>query len=960
MGRRSRLLLGLAGALVVVLVVLRALARILTDLWWARSVGVGGVWTSLFAIRSVLFVAAFAIAAGLTFASLNLAARVTRTDPDPPPLPLPIPRVAMWRPRTVPLIGSVVVGLLLAPVATTWWDQWIRFRHGAGFPSTERVLGRSLDFYVFQLPLLRSVSAWMTAMLVMILLVTVMHYELLGGARVLLAPRRVPRGARAHLLTIVGMVALSRGIGTWWDRYALAVRQNGFVRGLGAVDRSVRAPALIVLAVIAVAVGVIALIEARQGGVRLTSTAVVVWVVASLLGDALVPRLVQSWTVNSDKQQREAASIADTIAATRTAFAVDLEPASVPGGVPDEADVGAATAVLDGPVVWEPGSEIARTTVNQRQAQLEQFEIPSLDVGLYDVGDGPEPILLGVRERNPNWLRDQQWQKRTRVVTHGVGVVALRAGSATSSGDPDFVRSGLPAAGPLSVDEERIYFGEEGAAVVAGGDDEADLTTRTARRRPYDGRDGLRLESRFRRLMLAIRLGDSNLVAPGFDARGTRLLLHRDVRRRAAAVAPFLQFDADPYPVIADGRVVWVVDAYTTSSTYPNAERADLSRAGVRRRPSGLGEAVSYLRSPARVLVDAYDGTTRVYLTGQSDPIIRTYRRAFPDLFRPADALPAAVAGQLRYPLDQLRIQAQILGRFHTTDVASFFEGSRAWQIAPAPATQLDQGTPTTLPATAAAAAARPPNRELTAPGPVVVRGEDGELRLSWQMTLVRSGGEQLRAMVSGTVEGGRNRLTVTEVSGDVDGPVLAARNMDSDRVVRREQTTAGQTGSRVLLGSLHVLPVGSGVLYVRPMFVTSSSGTTRAELALLKQVIVSDPAGRVVVAPTYRSALDRYLGTGPTASPGTSPGGPAGPERRASVGELLARADDALTAADQALRQGDLGEYQRRMSDVADLVRQARSLADQQPTGPTPSTTAPSTSRTTTAPPPENRSTPV
>lgn len=939
MRRGRRVLLSVVCALIIGLLLLRAMSRALTDLWWARSVGSGSVWTSLFGIRATLVAIAFLVAAGLAWASVWVAVRSANADPERSVSALPVPQVLLLRPWTVPAVAAGGVGLLLAPVAGTWWDQWIRFRHGAGFPGEPRPMGRSIDFYVFQLPFLRSVSAWMTAMLVMVLLVTIVAYELVGGARLFLPPRRVPRPVQAHLLALVAMIALSRAVATWWDRYALALRSNGFVRGIGAVDRSVRSPAMLVLALIAVLVAVVAVVEVRRGGLRLTSSAVVVWVVAAVLGDVMVPRLVQSWSVNSDRQQRESRSIADTIASTRTAFGIDLDPSTVAGGVPVSADLQRSPLELDRPVLWEPGTEMALTTVNKRQAQLEQLVIPSVDLGIYDVGSGPEPVLIGLRERSTEWLRAQQWQTRTRVVTHGVGVVAARAGTASSSGDPDFVRSGLPSVGALDVDEERIYFGEEGAPVVVGGADETDLATRAARQRPYDGRDGVRLDNGLRRLLFAIRLGDANLVAPGFDAEGARLLLHRDVRHRAAAVAPFLRFDSDPYPVVADGRVIWVVDAYTASSSYPNAERADLGRAGVRRRAHGLEDATTYARSPFRVTVDAFDGTTTVYLTDTSDPIARTYRRAFPDLFTPGSQMPRAVAAQVRYPLDLLRVQAHMIGRFHTTDVPTFFEGSRAWQIAPAPSTSLDQvaANETTAP-NAPGVRPRTPSRAVLAPAPIVLRGDgDTGPRLAHQVAMVRSGGEQLRATVVGTVRDGRPVLSVTEIAADIDGPALAARNMDSDRVVRREQTTAGQTGSRVLLGSLQVLPVGSGVLYMRPMFVTSSTGSARSELSLLKQVIVSDPAGRVVVAPTYRSALDRYLGR--TAA-GSIPGdGPAA--LPTSVAELLARADDALTAADQALRQGDLGEYQRRMADVADLVRQARSITDQSARAPAPPTTA-------------------
>jgi uncharacterized protein len=446
---------------VMALVVMRALADVFTDWWWARSVKQATVWSSVFQLRLVLFVIAAVITFGVVSVNVAIAQRVSRQlSIDALPGGLPWPGVLRFGRRFLPVTFGSFSVLLLAPVVSTWWDMWIRFRFGEGFPAEPRYLGRSIDFYVFQLPLLRAVSLWTTGLLVVTIIATAATYEVLGGVRLLLPPRRLPHVARAHLLGLVVLIAVTRAVATWWERSSIVLQSNGFVRGIGATDSAVRVPGLLVLSLIALGVAGVALYEMRRGGVVLTISAIVVWVVAGLLGEVIVPRAVQGLSVNSNEQRRETQSIERNIDATRAAFDLDLPTSVVGGKSPTAADVKSAAVTLDRPILWENANSIALATFSAEQAQKDFFTLRSLDLGVYDVGNGPEPILLGVRERNENWLSSQPWQSRTRVKTHGNGLIAARAGGTSPEGDPLFVRGGLPSTGDFAVVEERMYFGE--------------------------------------------------------------------------------------------------------------------------------------------------------------------------------------------------------------------------------------------------------------------------------------------------------------------------------------------------------------------------------------------------------------------------------------------------------------------------------------------------------------------
>jgi uncharacterized protein len=958
--RRRSIAIGLT-IVVLSLILIRMLADVVTDWWWARSVRQATVWSSIFQLRLVLLLAAALASFVVVSVNVAIAQRIARQlSIDLLPGGLPWPGIMRFGRRFLPLAFGAFSVLLLAPVASTWWDLWIRFRHGGGFPSEPEYLGRGVDFYVFQLPFLRAVSLWTTGLLIVTMIATVATYEMLGGARLFLAPRRLPHVVRGHLLGLVVLIAVTRAVATWWERSATVLRSNGFVRGIGATDSAIRVPALLVLSLIALGVAAVALYEMRRGGLTLTISAVIVWIIAGLLGEVIVPRTFQSLSVNSNEQRRETPSIERNIFATRAGFELDLPTTSIAGGSPSRADVAGARVTLNNPVLWENDSTISLATFSAQQTQKDFFSLQSLDLGVYDVGNGPEPILLGVRERNENWLATQPWQSRTRVKTHGNGLVAARAGGTTAEGDPLFVRSGLPSEGELSVTEERMYFGEEGAPVIVGGGDERDYADGGAVALPYKGADGIELDRFGRRLAFALRLGDINLITPGFDERNAKIMLYRNVRQRVAAIAPFLQLDADPYLVVTkSGRVVWVLDAYTTSDSFPHSAVVNLSAAGVQRTREGIRDGSSYIRGSVRITMDAYDGRPIFYANDDRDPVLNSYRRAFPKMFRQLSTMPADIRAHLRYPLDLFKVQAQLHGTYFIEDPEEFFSLSQRRQIAGAPSALLDRNASATPVQTAPGVQA--PNfddsglvstaGDPVSPSAVMLPGTGGQPRLGYTLPMVRADGGQLRAYLEATTEDGVSKLRSVEFNSDsLAGPILTARNMGADPEVSEWQTANGQRGSEVRLGSVRLLPVGSTIISVRPLFVASTQKGSAGEssVPLLKRVVASDDKGRVVMAQTYRDAIDQLLATaavdggsldGPGIEVPTEPSEPSAsgvaeitaPGPNATIGELLDFSVAALDAANEALRNGDLGEYQRLVTLADASIRQAQVLSDTQ-----------------------------
>jgi uncharacterized membrane protein (UPF0182 family) len=684
---RGRTLLIVGGVVAFVLVTsLRGIASFWTDYLWFESLGKEDVFTGRLRAQLVLVLLFTGTFFALMWANLLIADRVAPTYRTPGPEEEVVERYRMLvagRERLVRVLVALGFALVAGAGASGVWNEWILFSNAVDFGSdVDPLFGRDIGFYVFRLPFLSFVVGWLFASLVVVLLITVVWHYLNGSIRLQGAERVTPQ-FKVHVSVLLGLLALVRAADYWLERFELTVSTRGTVDGATYTDVQAQLPATNLLILIAFAAAVLFLLNIRRKGWVLPALAVGIWAVVAVVGGAIVPAAIQRFRVEPSESSREREYIVRNIEATREALGL-AEVAEQPfagGAELTDDDLSANADILRNIRLWDP--TVLRDTYRQLQALRPFYRINDVDVDRYMIDGELTQVMIAARELDTAEVPQSSWEARTLAFTHGYGVVLAPANAKDSGGRPDLLVSEVPLQdeADLGVEEPGLYVGEElsGYVIVDTNRQEIDFQDEQSETvyADYEGADGVGIGSFVRRAAFALRFGDLNPLFSGNLRDDSRILVRRDVDERVRALAPFLEFDADPYPVVVDGRIQWIVDGYTTTSRYPYAQRALVEDVP---GSSGLDRRFNYVRNSVKAVVDAYDGTVTMYIVDPDDPIIEVYRRAFPDLFT-TDEPSMELREHFRYPEDLFRVQSNMWGRYHIEDPDDFYNGNGAWVV---------------------------------------------------------------------------------------------------------------------------------------------------------------------------------------------------------------------------------------------------------------------------------------
>ncbi len=955
--RRSFRIRGwIIGGVIVLLILLfslRGLAGFYTDFLWFDSVGQGGTWRALLSAKVVpalVFTVVFFV---IMLTSLMIADRLAPKYRSMGPEDELVERyqqfVSSYQGRI--RVGVSVFFALIAGVGVaSQWREWVLFTHRVDFGVKDAQFNKDIGFYVFQLPFLRFIGDWLFAGLVIVLLVTAVAHYLNGGIRFQSPFQRVTPQVKAHLSVILAVMALVKTAQYYLDRFNLDFSSRGVVTGASYTDVKAQLPALNLLIFISIVAAGLFIWNIWRRGWVLPIIAVGLWGFVSIVIGTIYPAGVQKFRVEPNEFQNEQQYIDRNIAATRDAFGlakVQNKDFDYQQNL-DATVVNQNIASIDNARLWDPN--VIQSTYQSLQGLQTFYKIDDVDIDRYQIGDQMRQVVLSAREINQGELPSQSWVNQHLVYTHGYGIVSSPTNVAAGDGNPEFLQSGIPVAkdAPISLDVPDLYFGERqpGYALVDAKQREfdfsrpgrADATTR------YTGKDGVKLDNIVRKAAFALRFGDINPLISGQVDGDTKVLYVRDVKDRVKKLAPFLDFDADPYPVVSGGHVTWVLDAYTTTSRYPYSQMTS--------GPSdtGLDHSFNYVRNSVKATVDAYDGTVKFYVIDPKDPLIRSYRSAFPDLFTDFDKMPKDLQAHLRYPEDLFRVQSDVYARYHVTESRRFYQGSAKWLLSPDPGSgrltqaQLQAAAPTApnkKGATSTGARMRPYYLFINLPGE-----QQPSFIILQPFVPVSAGNKQTRLvsfMTASSDPRNYGDLTAFEMpqGESVLGPVQIDNRIKSTPAVSQQLTLLNQQGSTVIQGSLQLIPVGNSILYIRPFYVQAAGESSFPQFRF---VVVSYGGQDAVLASTVNDGLAQLFGQAPTqplpgggAAPTTPTPAPSG----GNVQDLLNQAAAKYQQAQDALRQGDLGTYQQLINQVGDLINQAQQAAGTGGAGTT-TTTAP------------------
>jgi hypothetical protein len=911
------------------------LIAFLTDLLWFRSLGLESVYLVRYTAGFWAFVAFFL--AFFVFATINLyfalRPRLRRVVVEEGGRPTGALVITL---RLLPLL--LIPSLFFGLAGGGEWDTILRWLNGASFGVTDPLFGRDIGFYFFTLPFLQFVRSWLLVAVVLVAVGVFFVYASRGLAGVAVGSIQTPTDirevgtlartfavpARAHLSILAAIFLLLLAGGYVIDQFGLLFREEPVLTGAGYTSVNARLPALTILTVIVGIAALLALANAFARTLWLIAGALGIWLVASVILLGVYPGIVQTFFVNPDPINRERPYLERHIQATRAAYGLaNIEESAFDvSAAPKPADLQAYLADTATVRLWDYRPLL--DAYQQLQALRQYYAFTDVDVDRYQLRGAERPVMLSARELEQSRLprEARTWQNFHLVYTHGFGAVMTQVNGVTPEGLPRLELRDIPPQGEPKIDQPRIYYGEATDAYVIVGttQDEFDGADQANR---FAGGGGIGLGGLWDRLLFAIRLGDGNLLVTPQLTSTSRILFHRDIVEREHLIAPFLSFDRDPYLVIADGQMYWIHDAYTTGTGYPYAQ---------------FRGSNNYIRNSVKVVTNAYDGTITFYVVDETDPVVRTLRKIYPDLFaKNVSEMPASIRAHIRYPEDLFRLQVDLFSTYHMTDPQEFYNRGDAWKIANE---ILAQG--------GAKAPIEPYYVTTTLPG-----STHSEFVLFVPMTPAGDR-DNMVAWIAGRADApdyGKLRVLRFPRERLIFGPLQVENRIDNDSSIRQQLTLLGGGGASIIRGNLLVLPAGDSFLYVEPLFVQASQG----RIPELRRVILATQ-DRVVMEDSFEKALSRLFnetvagtppiqpapGASPAPSPSASPRATATaaptatsaatrtPAPSATVAQLVREASDQFDAAQAALRSGDFAEYGRRIAQLQDTLAKLRAATGQ------------------------------
>jgi len=828
--------------------------------------------------------------------------------------------------RWIVLALSVGLFYFAGSSGSLLWSTWLQFKNSTEFGIKDPQFNMDVSFFAFKLPFWQTLISWAISTIILAIIASAIVHYLYGGIRLQVQEDRTTVTARVQLSVLLGAVVLLKAVAYWFDRYHLALKESKLITGLTYTDVNAVLPAKAILAAIAVVCALLFFANIVRRSWVLPAAGTALLVISSVLIAGIYPGAIQTFQVKPSESSKEAPYIQRNIDATRTAYGLDdVKVTDYQATLTTSAgQLSKDAATISNIRLMDPN--VIAATFRQLQQIKPYYTFPdSLDIDRYTVNGVKRDTVVAVRELNIAGNPSRNWINDHLVYTHGFGFVAAFGNARDADGKPSFAVGDLPPTKGLGTFEPRVYFGENvpDYSIIGGVKTDTpvefdypdDASSNGQKNVTYSGTGGVPVGSLVNKLVFALKYQEQRILLSSLINKDSKILFERNPRDRVAKVAPWLTLDGDPYPALVDGKILWIIDAYTTSAGYPYSKQTTLSSAtsdALTANSSAVtaqgNESINYIRNSVKATVDAYDGTVTLYQWDTKDPVLKTWSKAFPGTVVPKSKISKDLMSHIRYPEDMFRVQREILSAYHVKTAAAFYGGQDFWRVPRDPSTFGSN------------ASAQPPYF-LTLQMP-------GENKPEFALTtpfVPRGGRENLSAFAVVNSDAGPNygKITVLQLprSTNVAGPSQVASNFEAKPEVANSLSLLRQGGSDVVLGNLLTLPVGGGLLYVQPVYVRATSNS--AAYPLLQKVLVSF-GDQIGYDDTLKGALDQVFGgnSGTTSGSGitTSTTGTS----NASLASALQSAKQALADGQAALAKGDFTAYGRAQDRLKSAIAAA------------------------------------
>jgi len=917
------------GILVVIATALISMSGFYADWLWFKSVNFTSVWSTILMTKIELFLTTGLLTAALVLINIRIA---YKRRPLYVPMTIEADNLERYRAQIEPIKRWIVLALTIGlfyfagSSGSLLWSTWLQFKNSTDFGVKDPQFNLDISFFAFRLPFWQTLISWAISTVILAIIATAIVHYLYGGIRLQVQDDRTTVTARVQLSVLLGTVVLLKAVAYWFDRYHLALKESKLITGLTYTDVNAVLPAKAILAAVAVLCALLFFANIVRRSWVLPAAGTALLVISSVLIAGIYPGAIQTFQVKPSESSKEAPFIQRNIDATRTAYGLDdVAVTDYQATLTTSAgQLSKDAATISNIRLMDPN--VIAATFRQLQQIKPYYSFPdSLDIDRYTVDGVKRDAVVAVRELNIAGNPSRNWINDHLVYTHGFGFVAAFGNARDADGKPSFAVGDLPPTKGLGKFEPRVYFGENvpDYSIIGGVKTDApvefdypdDTSTNGQKNVTYSGTGGVPVGSLVNKLVFALKYQEQRILLSSLINKDSKILFERNPRDRVAKVAPWLTLDGDPYPALVDGKILWIIDAYTTSAGYPYSKQTTLSSATSDALTSNSSavtaqgnESINYIRNSVKATVDAYDGTVTLYQWDTKDPVLQTWIKAFPGTVEAKSKISKDLMDHIRYPEDMFRVQREILSAYHVKTAAAFYGGQDFWRVPRDPSTF------------GANASAQPPYF-LTLQMP-------GESKPEFALTtpfVPRGGRENLSAFAVVNSDAGPNygKITVLQLprSTNVAGPSQVASNFEAKPEVANSLSLLRQGGSDVVLGNLLTLPVGGGLLYVQPVYVKATANS--AAYPLLQKVLVSF-GDQIGYDDTLKGALDQVFGgnSGTTLSSGTKTSTIG--TTNTSLASALQSAKQALADGQAALAKGDFTAYGRAQDRLKSAIAAA------------------------------------
>jgi uncharacterized membrane protein (UPF0182 family) len=784
------------------------------------------------------------------------------------------------------IVASVLlflIALIMAKNGSSKWDLVLKFLNRASFNLNDPIFGRDLSFFVFTLPVYTFLKSWSLATVILNIIIITILYLISGQMTVVGNKFTASDQSKRHIITLLFLLIIIFAWNYWLKAYQILYSRRGLIFGAGFTDVKVSRPAYYIMSAVCLFTAVVTLTGIKKRSFRPALIAYGLLIGLAIVITGIIPGIVQQISVKPNELVRELPYIKNNINFTRRGYNLDIiarEPFPVADSLTAD-DFAPKTGIAKNIRLWD--HRPLKSTFSQLQEFRLYYDFNNVDVDRYHFGDDYRQVMLSAREINYNELpaEAQVWVNKRLVYTHGYGLVMTPVNEIGEEGLPVLIVKDIPPkiSVPLKIDRPEIYYGEETDLYVISNTDQPELDYPKGDKNEYtkyQGTGGIPIKGGLRKLWLAIRLRSLEIIFTGYLKPTSKLMIYRSIQDRAPKIAPFLKYDPNPYLVVNDGRLFWLLDAYTVTDQFPYSEPHR--------------DRYNYIRNSIKITVDAYNGDVNFYVIDKKDPLIKTYSNIFPGMFKDISEMPDGLLAHVRYPMYIFSVQAELYSTYHMTDPQVFFNKEDKWAT---PREIYEQSETNMIPYYTIIKFPEDKQKE--------------EFVLILPFTPVNK--NNMLAWIAAKCDP-ENYGKIVEYQFPKEkliyGPLQIESRIDQNSEISQLFTLWGQKGSSVIRGNLLVIPVKDSLIYVEPVYLRAE----QSELPELKRVIVGYQ-DRIGLGLNLEEALFDVFGGAKTAAAAKEEGRAPAPETTVlNLRDLVEKANKYFEDAQNKLRQGDFAGY--------------------------------------------------